>query len=234
MGSFLDKYEKIILFTPDEAWKLYRYTAFAEAFGWSSLILAIVLSHYNIINSSIALPIGGQIHGTIFIAYFIILIAVYPSLEWNRTISLFALLSGVPPYGSLLFEIWANNHRNKHRTNKLSIVAIILNRTDMIVSQPSHGIGWQLPTIMLQSKEDINDGIQRLLKTYFGIAAEVNNLGKLSSTDSYYFTVNDPIPFFKLDLSAAADKAPLVDELMIINKNDSPEMFTNLLPDSLR
>ena len=56
-------------FTEREAWGLFRLAAFGEAFGWTILILGVAINRYNLTGAKYALPIAGQIHGSLFLIY---------------------------------------------------------------------------------------------------------------------------------------------------------------------
>jgi integral membrane protein len=130
LSSLLNKLESMRPFTENEAWGLFRIAAISEAFGWTTLITGILIRHYNWPGSNIAVPIAGQIHGTIFLAYFGILIATYSSLRWSRKKFLVAVLAGIPPYGTLLFELWASSLR-RNKLSKLhfnSIAFVIMSK----------------------------------------------------------------------------------------------------------
>ncbi|HVS58307.1 MAG TPA: DUF3817 domain-containing protein [Candidatus Saccharimonadales bacterium] len=128
MLSLLDRLESARPFTEAEAWMLFRIAALAEAFGWTLLITGLAIQRYHLPGQKIAVPIAGQIHGTFFIAYFGMLIATYASLRWPRKKFLLAVLAGVPPYGSLLFEQWAGYARRtkQSRTHFRSILLVAL------------------------------------------------------------------------------------------------------------
>lgn len=116
ISSFLNRIESAKPFTEYEAWGLFRIAALAEAFGWALLIMGISIRDYGLPGHNISVPIAGRIHGTFFLAYFGVLIAVYSSLGWPRKKFLLALIAGVPPFGTLFFEQWAAYIRNKkHR-----------------------------------------------------------------------------------------------------------------------
>jgi len=112
MSTLLRRYESARPFTEAEAWLLYRIAAFAEACGWTLLIAGILIERYLTPGNDTAVLIAGNIHGTIFLCYFVAPIILYPSLGWSRLRALTALVSGVPPYGSLLFEQWAAHKRH--------------------------------------------------------------------------------------------------------------------------
>ena len=112
----MDKLESIRLFTETEAWGLFRAAAIGEAFGWTVLITGITIQHYHLPGYSFAVPVAGQIHGILFLIYFGILIAVYSSLRWPRKRFLAAVLVGIIPIGTLVFEQWlARKHHRKSR-----------------------------------------------------------------------------------------------------------------------
>ena len=107
----LNKVESIQPFTELQAWQFFKIAALSEAFGWTLLIGGLLIRHYGLPGHKVAVLIAGQIHGMIFLAYFGILIVVYSSLRWSRQKFLVAVLAGVPPYGSLVFEQWAAHRR---------------------------------------------------------------------------------------------------------------------------
>lgn len=107
----LDRLEAIQPFTEAEAWTLFRIAALSEAVGWTLLIAAILIDRYKLPLHSYVIPIAGQIHGTIFLIYFGVLIATYTSLRWSRGKFIVSVLAGIPPYGTLAFELWASHSR---------------------------------------------------------------------------------------------------------------------------
>lgn len=109
--AFLSKLEAIQPFNEPQAWGLYKIAALSEAVGWTILITGILIRHYRLAGYRYAVPIAGQIHGTIFLVYFGVLLATYSSLRWSRTKFIAAALAGVPPYGTLVFEQWAVRQR---------------------------------------------------------------------------------------------------------------------------
>lgn len=109
--TFIRKFEHNQLFTEDESWMLFRISAYAEAFGWTLLITGIAIERYLIPGNTIPVQIAGQIHGTLFLGYAVASLGLYPTLRWSRKRACVALLASVPPYGSLLFELWAHSSR---------------------------------------------------------------------------------------------------------------------------
>ena len=90
---------------------LFRLGAWAEAVGWTLLITGIVISDYITPGNRTAVIIAGQLHGTLFFTYLAACVVLYPSLGWKRWKALVALAFSVPPYGSLVFELWAAHRR---------------------------------------------------------------------------------------------------------------------------
>lgn len=114
-ASWLHRMEALRPFSEAEAWWLFKTTALSEAVGWTLLIIGVVIRQTNLPGSAWAVPVAGQIHGTIFLIYFAILLATYSSLRWSRKKFLLAAISGVPPYGTFVFELWAARvRRNQH------------------------------------------------------------------------------------------------------------------------
>jgi integral membrane protein len=124
----LQKLENYRPFSEAEAWGLFRIVALAEAVGWSLLTSAIILQHFYVPARPYAVPIAGQLHGTIFLIYYAVSVVLYGSLGWSRSKMLFALASGVPPFGTLVFEQYASFSRKTqfHRIHRTNITRLIL------------------------------------------------------------------------------------------------------------
>lgn len=112
MNTVIRKFESSRPFREEEAWLLFKIAAFAEAFGWTLLILGI-LSQRLWFHSNIPVLITGQLHGTIFLGYISAALGLYPSLGWPRRQAIAAAVASVPPYGSLIFEQWAAHQRHR-------------------------------------------------------------------------------------------------------------------------
>ena len=114
--DILRRFESNQVFTEDEAWMLFRLAAIAEAVGWTLLIIGIGLSGYVFPDSQAPVKIAGRIHGMLFLLY-MASTALYPTLRWSRKRATVALLASVPPYGSLLFEMWAGRSRRNEQAH---------------------------------------------------------------------------------------------------------------------
>lgn len=107
-------------FSDEEAWFLFRLAAFAEAFGWTLLIIGIVLKRYVMHGNNAPVMIAGQIHGTLFLLYIAAAVIATPSMGWPVWKILLAGASSVPPYGSLVFE-WLAGQQRSARTGILQL-----------------------------------------------------------------------------------------------------------------
>ena len=128
---FLYNFEHNRVFTEDEGWMLFRLAAIAEACGWTLLITGIACEHYVVPGNNIPVLIAGQLHGVLFLIYCTAAVGLYPTLHWPRRRMVAALLASVPPYGSLLFEWWAQSlhRRNQFRRYTCCIALAYLNET---------------------------------------------------------------------------------------------------------
>lgn len=90
--------------------KRFRFVAVLEAISWLALLIAMffkwVLGH----EEAVAVP--GMVHGIVFIAFVLISIVTAVQLKWAAKVTLWALVSSIPPFGTLVFEWWAQ--RNGH------------------------------------------------------------------------------------------------------------------------
>lgn len=133
-AALLRKLESIRPFSEDEAWTLFRLAALSEAAGWTILIVGILIDHFKLPGHAYAVPIAGQIHGTIFLIYFGVLLTTYSSLRWSRKKFLLAILSGIPPYGTLAFEQFASLQR-RNTFSRRHFISVVL--TKLRAKQPA-------------------------------------------------------------------------------------------------
>ena len=113
MKKLLENYKRFTPFTNQEAWLLFKLAAWGEAIGWTLLISGIICG--KVIDNNIPVLIVGQIHGILFLAYITAAVILSPSLRWRYHRTLIAGLCAVPPYGSLLFELWVAHDRRKNQ-----------------------------------------------------------------------------------------------------------------------
>ena len=101
------------IFSDKEAWALFRIAAFAETFGWTCLIFAIVATKLEWPFADTYIALGGSIHGIFYLFYVFIVIFAHRSMKWSIWRFIFAELISNVPYGALVFELWVARRR-KH------------------------------------------------------------------------------------------------------------------------
>lgn len=88
--------------------KRFRFVAVLEAITWAALLVAMffkwVLGH----TEAVAIP--GMTHGIVFVLFVVISIVTAISLRWSLSVTALALVSSLPPFGSLVFEWWARHN----------------------------------------------------------------------------------------------------------------------------
>lgn len=90
--------------------KRFRFIAVIEAMTWAALIIAMIVKYGFGNESAVAIP--GAAHGAAFVVFGILALVTAVTLAWDWKVSLLALASSVPPFGTVLFERWAR--RNGH------------------------------------------------------------------------------------------------------------------------
>ena len=88
------------------------FVAFPAPFGlltWAILLVAMFFKW--VLGFEEAVRIPGMIHGVAaFIPFVIISLLTARSLKWSLVTTFWALVSSVPPFGSVIFERWAVNN----------------------------------------------------------------------------------------------------------------------------
>lgn len=85
----------------------FRLLAFAEAVSWAGLLVGMLFK-YALVQNQIGVQVFGPIHGAIFIGYVLATLAVRGPLRWDNRTTLLALVASIPPFGTVVFERWAN------------------------------------------------------------------------------------------------------------------------------
>ncbi|TSD93337.1 DUF3817 domain-containing protein [Skermania sp. ID1734] len=97
MRNFLD------LSTPA---KRFRLVAYWEAVTWAALLVAMYFKW--VLGHTEAVQIPGMVHGVAgFILFVVVALVTAKQLSWDLKTTLLALISSVPPFGTIVFEIWA-------------------------------------------------------------------------------------------------------------------------------
>lgn len=121
--KLLDTYQTSRPFSDSEAWALFRMAAFAEAVGWTLLIIGILCKKLPVSWNQYPVYMAGSVHGTLFLLYIIAVLALASSLQWSVPRTFIAGLCSVPPYGSLLYEMWSSRQRGHQKLQRLSRTA---------------------------------------------------------------------------------------------------------------
>jgi len=84
----------------------FRIVATAEAFSWAGL-LAGMFAKYVVDAGEQGVQVFGPIHGTVFLAYLVVTLLTWHQQRWSLPVAFVALAASVPPFCTLLFELWA-------------------------------------------------------------------------------------------------------------------------------
>ncbi len=80
--------------------------AIVEAITWTALLVGMYFK-YVPESTEVGVQIAGPIHGMAFMAYLGVAWFTADALAWSGRVLVLALVAGVPPYGSVVFERWA-------------------------------------------------------------------------------------------------------------------------------
>ncbi len=94
--------------------KRFRFVAVAEAITWLGLLIGMGFKYLGPHNE-IGVKIFGPIHGVVFLAFVVIAAVTARRLSWTPATTVSALASSIPPFGTVLFELWAE------RTGRLTV-----------------------------------------------------------------------------------------------------------------
>ncbi|MGC4806313.1 DUF3817 domain-containing protein [Micromonospora sp. DT233] len=86
--------------------RLFVAAAVAEACSWLALLIGMAVK-YGPPDNEIGVKIFGPVHGALFVAYGLLVLAVARLQRWRPWPTLVALACAVPPFATLFFERWA-------------------------------------------------------------------------------------------------------------------------------
>ncbi|MEH0973126.1 DUF3817 domain-containing protein [Micromonospora sp. CPCC 205546] len=86
--------------------RLFVAAAVAEACSWLALLIGMAVK-YGPPGNEIGVQIFGPIHGALFVAYGLLVLAMARLHRWRPWPTLVALACAVPPFATLVFERWA-------------------------------------------------------------------------------------------------------------------------------
>ncbi|WP_225732287.1 MULTISPECIES: DUF3817 domain-containing protein [unclassified Nocardia] len=86
--------------------KRFRLIAVLEAISWVFLIVGMVFKR---LPEPVTWPVKvfGMTHGIIFILFVLTAVLAARELAWTWKTTVLALLSSIPPFCTVLFEVWA-------------------------------------------------------------------------------------------------------------------------------
>lgn len=93
--------------------RVFRLLAVAEAFSWAALLTGMYFK-WIARTTELGVEIAGPVHGALFIGYGMAALVLWRLQRWPFAVALFAGLSAVVPFATLLFERWAD--RRGHLT----------------------------------------------------------------------------------------------------------------------
>ncbi|MCJ0893151.1 DUF3817 domain-containing protein [Rhodococcus sp. ARC_M5] len=87
--------------------KRFRFVAVLEAFTWLGLLIGMAFKYIPADGNEIGVKIFGPIHGGVFVVYLAVAVLTAVKLKWDVKATLLALVAAFPPFGTVVFEIWA-------------------------------------------------------------------------------------------------------------------------------
>lgn len=83
--------------------RAFRILAVAEAFSWAALLVGMYFK-WIARTGELGVQIAGPVHGALFVGYGIAALALWRLQRWPFAVALFAGLSAVFPFATLVFE----------------------------------------------------------------------------------------------------------------------------------
>ncbi|WP_457967651.1 DUF3817 domain-containing protein [Arthrobacter sp. D1-29] len=97
--------------------RAFRILAIAEAVSWAALLVGMWFK-WIAKTSELGVEIAGPVHGALFVGYGIAALALWRLQRWSFPVALFAGLSAVFPFATVVFERWAGKrgHLSENET----------------------------------------------------------------------------------------------------------------------
>ncbi|WP_040794808.1 DUF3817 domain-containing protein [Nocardia higoensis] len=95
----------------------FRLFAVLEAVSWAGLLIGMAFKYLPAEGNEIGVKIFGPTHGAVFVLFLLTTLLTAREFEWNWKTTILALLSSIPPFFTVAFEVWAQ------RTGKLEAPA---------------------------------------------------------------------------------------------------------------
>ena len=91
---------------PSAVVRAFRVLAVAEACSWAALLAGMYFK-WIAGTTELGVEIAGPVHGALFIGYGVAALVLWRLQRWPFRVALFAGLSAVFPFATVLFERWA-------------------------------------------------------------------------------------------------------------------------------
>ena len=85
----------------------FRFFAVLEALSWLGLLIGMAFKYLPDSGNEIGVKIFGPIHGVVFVLFVLTALLTWRELDWSWKTAVLALLSSIPPFFTVLFEVWA-------------------------------------------------------------------------------------------------------------------------------
>jgi integral membrane protein len=215
------------LFQEPEAWALFKTTAIGEAAGWSLLLYGIAAARYHLWGATFMLPVGGSIHGTIFLAYLGVVVAGFSSLGWTWRKATLAIFLSIVPFSTYIFEVWCEKVRREQMMGsyrRVVVRAIIEMGGKVLAVQPSTGIEWQLPGGFVALGEAAPKSLERITFELTGVSPKVGELKYLEDAVTnakgelvMYYTITNSAEFDIKSVASHMRAVMAIDEVDYID-----------------
>ncbi|MDV7356976.1 DUF3817 domain-containing protein [Rhodococcus sp. NPDC019627] len=87
--------------------KRFRFVAILEAITWLGLLIGMAFKYLPADGNEIGVKIFGPLHGGVFVLYVLIALWTARKLSWSLLTTFWALVASIPPFGTVVFEVWA-------------------------------------------------------------------------------------------------------------------------------
>ena len=94
----------------------FRIVAIAEAITWVALLIGMAVKYVPDPNIDSGVRIPGMLHGAVFVLYLVVTVLTALALRWSKGLTVLALLASIPPFGTIIFEVWASRTGRLVRT----------------------------------------------------------------------------------------------------------------------
>lgn len=108
----------------------FRVVAVVEAVSWTALLVAMFLKYAVHAPHEGGVPVVGGVHGAGFTLYVLTTLITARRFRWDLRTTFLGLVASVPPFGSIVFERWAE------RTGRLGLSPTRSGRTSLADASP--------------------------------------------------------------------------------------------------